>query len=106
MILVWLMSFVLVVRYFEFKKFILKISDICDEYDWKYIDEHPSYIVDKAKDKDNYFMYSEWSAFNFLFLKGPSPKKMFLSFRKLSLEKHYSKEVLERLEKYGVKYKN
>ena len=40
---------------------------------------------------------AKWSAYNFLFLKGPSPLSMFFSFKRLTIENIYSKEVVARL---------
>jgi hypothetical protein len=46
---------------------------------------------------------SEWSAYNFLFLNGPRPLSMFLSFKKLTIECQYNKEVIDRLKEYEIK---
>lgn len=59
-------------------------------------------LLDKMKNEDGYFLTSEWSAYNFLFLKGPSPKKMYLSFKPLTLETVYNKEAIDKLKEYEI----
>jgi len=75
--------------------FIKQVSKECDIYDWKYVDEHPLCLVEILK--DDYYLDSKWSAYNFLFLKGPSLLSMFFSFKFLTIENIYSKEVVARL---------
>ena len=101
--IVWGVCFLLLARYFEVKIFLRKVSKICNKYDWKYINENPLCLLDKMKNENGYYLTSEWSAYNFLFLKGPSPKQMYLSFKPLTLENVYDKEVLEKLKKYENK---
>jgi len=103
MIAIWFISLVLVVRYIEFSIFMKKVSKICNKYDWKYINENPECLVDKMENENGYYLTSEWSAYNFLFLKGPSPKQMFLSFKLLTIEKQYNKEAIDKLKKYEIK---
>jgi hypothetical protein len=93
----------ILVRYFEVKLFLRKVSKLCNKYDWKYINEHPECLVDKMENENGYYLTSEWSAYNFLFLKGPSPKQMFLSFKLLTIEKQYNKEAIDKLKKYEIK---
>ena len=102
MIAIWFISLVLVVRYIEFSIFMKKVSKICNKYDWKYINKHPMCLLDKIKNENGYYLTSEWSAYNFLFLKGPSPKDMFLSFKPLTIENIYNKEAIDRLKKYEI----
>ncbi len=103
MIAIWFISLVLVVRYIEFSIFMKKVSKVCNKYDWKYINENPECLIDKMKDENGYYLTSEWSAYNFLFLKGPSPKQMYLSFKPLTLENVYDKEAIDKLKKYEIK---
>jgi hypothetical protein len=79
-----------------------RVSKICNKYDWKHIDKNPLCLLDKMENENDYYLTSEWSAYNFLFLKGPSPKQMFLSFKPLTIEKQYNKEVVERLKEYEI----
>lgn len=92
----------LVTRIIEFRFFMKKLSKVCHKYDWKYVNKHPMCLLDMIKDRKKYYVNSEWSAYNFLFLKGPSPKNMFLSFKKLTIESQYNKEVVDRLKEYEI----
>lgn len=82
--------------------FMKKISKVCYKYDWKYIDEHGDVLLEVLEDENNYYITAEWSAYNFLFLKGPSPLKMFFSLKPLTIESQYNKEVVEKLNKYEL----
>ena len=53
------------------------------------------------QDKD-YYVTKEWSAYNFLFLKGPSPIAMFFSFKSMTIENHYNKHVVDRIKQYEI----
>jgi hypothetical protein len=92
----------LVTRIIEFRLFMKKLSKVCHKYDWKYVNKHPMCLLDMIKDKKNYYVNSEWSAYNFLFLKGPNPRSMFLSFKRLTIESQYNKKVVDRLKEYEV----
>jgi hypothetical protein len=54
------------------------------------------------KNRKGYYMTNDWSAYNFLYLKGPSPKSMFLSFKKLTIENQYNKQTVDRLKEYEI----
>lgn len=90
----------LVTRIIEFILFMKKVSKTCYKYDWKYINKNPMCLLDMMKNRKGYYLTNEWSAYNFLFLKGPSPMSMFLSFKKLSLEGQYNKSTVDRLKEY------
>jgi hypothetical protein len=92
----------LVTRIIEFYLFMKKLNKICHKYDWKYVNKNPMGLVAIIKDRKTYYLTSEWSAYNFLYLKGPSPKNMFLSFKRLTIESQYNKEVIDRLKEYEV----
>ena len=79
-----------------------KLSRLCHKYDWKYVNKNSIHLLDIMKNRKTYYMTSEWSAYNFLFLKGPSPKSMFLSFKRLTIENQYNNDVLTRLKEYEV----
>ena len=66
--------------------FIKRVNNICHTYDWKYIDEHGYPVVDVLKDED-YYLKCKWSAYNFLFMDGPSPLSMIFNFKKLTFYK-------------------
>ena len=81
--------------------FIKRVSKICQKYDWKVIDENPKLLLDKMEN-DNYHMTNGWSAYNFLFMKGPSPILMFLNFKPLTIETQYNEDVVNRINKYEI----
>jgi len=90
-----LIIFSLLIRLIQFKKFIKNISIICHMYDWKIVDEEPEKLLQILK--EDYYMDAEWSAYNFLFLKGPSPLAMFFSFKKLSVYNFYDLNLINKI---------
>ena len=106
MIVITLLGFVLVTlitRIIEFRLFMKTLSKLCYKYDWKYVNKHPMCLLDIMENRKSYYVTSEWSAYNFLFLNGPRPLSMFLSFKKLTIESQYNKEVIDRLIEYEIK---
>jgi hypothetical protein len=52
--------------------------------------------------KNKYYLNNEWSAYNFLFLKGPSPITLFFSLKPMKIEKQYNEEAVKKLKKYEI----
>lgn len=90
-----LLILVILLRIVQVYLFIKQVSRECDIYDWMSVDENPLRLLEILE--DDYYVTAEWSAYNFLFLKGPSPLSMFFSFKRLTIENIYSKEVVARL---------
>lgn len=90
----------ILVRVIETYLFIKKVSKVCHQYDWKQVNNDDMLILE-IKEKD-YYLTSNWSAYNFMFLKGPSPIAMFFSFKILKIENQYNNEVVDKLKKYEV----
>lgn len=90
----------ILVRVLETYLFIKKVSKVCHQYDWKQVNNDDMLILE-IKEKD-YYLTSNWSAYNFMFLKGPSPIAMFFSFKILKIENQYNNEVVDKLKKYEV----
>lgn len=90
-----------VIRGIEVYRFIKKVSKVCQKYDWKVIDENPELLLVKMAD-ENYHLTNGWSAYNFLFMKGPSPLSMFLNFKPLTIEAQYNEDVVNRINKYEI----
>jgi hypothetical protein len=90
--------FCIITRTFQVYFFIKKVSKECHIYDWRCVDENPLLLIEILK--DDYFTNAEWSAYNFLFLKGPSPLSIFFSFKNLTIENIYGRELSEKLKKY------
>jgi len=86
---------VILLRVVQVYLFIKQVSRECDIYDWMSVDENPLRLIEILE--DDYYVTAEWSAYNFLFLKGPSPLSMFFSFKRLTIENIYSKEAVARL---------
>jgi hypothetical protein len=61
-----------IVRITHVYLFMKKITKLCNKYDWKHIDVNPDLLVDVLED-EKYHLNKEWSAYYFLFLKGPNP---------------------------------
>jgi hypothetical protein len=90
----------ILVRVLETYLFIKKVSKVCHQYDWKQINNDDMLILE-IKEKD-YYLTCEWSAYNFLYIKGPSPMAMFFSLKPLTIEQQYNKEVVNALKKYEI----
>jgi len=90
---------VFLVRGVEFYLFIKKVSKLCSDYDWKYVDSNEHLVLEIIK--KNYYKTNEWSAYNFLYLKGPSPFSIFFSFKLLTIENIYNKDIVEKIKKYA-----
>lgn len=95
LIILSLLVLVLLLRVVQVYLFIKQVSEECDIYDWMYVDENPICLLEILE--DDYYVTSKWSAYNFLFLKGPSPSSMFFSFKCLTIENIYSKEAVAKL---------
>lgn len=70
-----LLILVILLRIVQVYLFIKQVSRECDIYDWMSVDENPLRLLEILE--DDYYVTAEWSAYNFLFLKGPSPLSMF-----------------------------
>ena len=85
-----------IIRFILLYKFIGNISILCNMYDWKCVDENPEeYLLEILK--ENYYVNNEWSAYNFMFLKGPSPIYMYFSFKPINLDSFYPQEVINKV---------
>jgi len=92
---------VLLIRGLETYFFVKKVSKLCYDYDWEHIERNPLLVLD-VMDSNEYYEEKEWSAYNFLLFKGPTPYKLMFSLKKLDIYKIYDKELLKRLEKYEI----
>jgi len=78
--------------------FVKKVSKVCKTYDWNYVETHENLVLDMFK--EDYYVTKEWSAYNFMFLKGPNPLSMFFSLKPVTIEAQYDNKVIEKLEQY------
>ena len=80
------------IRAVKFRKFMKNITRVCDLYDWKHVDDNGDLLLEIIE--DNYWLTSKWSAYNFMYLKGPNPWRIFFSFKKLKLENFYDPAII------------
>ena len=95
-----LVVLVLLLRAAQVYLFIKQVSRECDIYDWMSVDENPLRLLEILE--DDYYVNAKWSAYNFLFLKGPSPTNMFFSLKPLTIEKQYNKYAVNKLKEYEI----
>lgn len=88
------------VRALECYLFIRKVSKACHKYDWKHVNNNDLLLLEILEDK--YYLKREWSAYNFLFLKGPNPLKLFFSTKRLTIEKQYDVDAVKKLKQYEI----
>jgi hypothetical protein len=100
MVTFFLILGLVIVRCIETYYFIKKVSKVCHQYDWKHVNQNDLLFLEIQK--EDYYLNCDWSAYNFLYLKGPSPMSMFCSFKPLTIEKQYNKEVVNTLKKYEI----
>ena len=89
----------IITRGIELYFFLKRVSRKCYKYDWKHVDHNGHLLVEMLTDED-YTKTREWSAYNFLFFKGPSPLEMFFSFKSLNIETQYNQEAVKKLRQY------
>jgi hypothetical protein len=97
LILFGLFVFIRIIQVYFFIKYINKK---CNIYDWRCVDEDPMLMFEILE--ADYYINTEWSAYNFLFLKGPSPLSIFFSFKQLTIENIYGKEKAEKLNRHEI----
>jgi hypothetical protein len=98
---VFLIMVLIGVRVLQVYLFIKKVSKVCADYDWKHIDHNTDLLLEWMKG-DDFYMSREWSAYNFMFMKGPNPLLMFFSLKPLTIRGQYTIEIVERLGKYNI----
>lgn len=89
------------IRIIECYVFVKRVSRVCSKYDWKHVETNDLLLLEMME-RDDYYTTSEWSAYNFLYLKGPNPLSMFFSLKPITIEAQYDKEVVEKLNKYEI----
>ena len=92
---------ILIIRGIHLYLFLKKVSKVCNKYDWKHADKY-GYPVIEMIERVDYYTTSKWSAYHFLFMKGPNPLLMFFSLRPLTIEGQYNKDAIDRLKEYEV----
>lgn len=102
--LVILSIVVISTRTIQVYKFFKLVSKLCHIYDRNYLNEHGDTNIRIVLDymTENYHLTAEWSAYNWMFFKGPHPLSIFFSFKSLTVEEQYGKEAMDRLARYTV----
>jgi hypothetical protein len=90
----------LFIRLVECYIFIKKVNKVCGEYDWKHVDANAELLLE-ILEKD-YFLTNKWSAYNFLYLKGPNLLSIFFSFKPITIEAQYDNKAVEKLKIYEI----
>lgn len=96
-------GFLIAFRAMEVKEFLTKVSKVCHDYDWQYAQYEglkDNDIVMEITFNANYHLENKWSAHQFMYMNGPSPLRMFLSIKPLTIETQYNNKVIDRLRKY------
>lgn len=88
------------IRVVKFRKFMKNITKVCHLYDWKHVDENGDLLI-QIIEKD-YWLTSKWSAYNFMYLQGPNPWRIFFSLKKLKLENFYDQQTIQKVKQKVV----
>jgi hypothetical protein len=96
-----LLTLLVAIRFIETYRFVKKVNKLCGRYDWKFVETNEGKLLEMLSNKD-YFVNSEWSAYNFLFLKGPNPLTLFFTLKPITLEAQYNAEAIEKLKTYEI----
>ena len=104
LIVLSLIVLVLLFRTVQVYKFLKLVSKLCNIYDRNYINEHGDINISIVLEyiKENYHLTAEWSAYKWMFFKGPSPYSMFFSFEILDIEGQFGKKAVDKLAEYHV----
>lgn len=93
-----------ITRVVQTYKFLKTVSKLCRIYDKKYVykwfEVNPEIIT--SAQKDNYHLTESWSAYQWVFFKGPNPWLMPFSLKSLTIEGQYGKQVVDKFMEYGV----
>ena len=84
-----------IVRIIQFKRFKKDLSILCHMYDWEVLEKDPEKFIDILLEGN--YSKAEWSAYNFLLLKGPTPWKIFISFKEFDIYNFYNKELVDKV---------
>ena len=66
----------------------------------KLVDENGDLLI-QIIEKD-YWLTSKWSAYNFMYLQGPNPWRIFFSLKKLKLENFYDQQTIQKVKQKVV----
>jgi len=96
-----LLVILIIIRVIECYLFMKKVSKACRAYDMKHIENNELLLLEMLE-REDYYITSDWSAYNFLYLKGPNPLCLFFSVKPITIEAQYNKKVVEKLNTYEI----
>ena len=94
----------IVTRIIQVYKFLTLVSKLCRIYDRNYVDKHGDGNIQLILDimEKDYHLKSQWSAYQWVFFKGPNPWLMPFSLKPLTIDGQYGKETAEKFIEYYV----
>jgi len=103
LVLLALPLLLVLLRGIEYYFFMVKVGDVCKNYDIIFCeeDENIKHLIEMLED-DHYYLTSKWSAYHFLFILDKKPIKTFFTLNILKIETIYSKESINKLKKYEL----
>lgn len=99
-----LLIVVITTRIIQVYKFLKIVSKLCHIYDRNYMNEHGDENIQLVLDfmQKDYHMTAEWSAYQWVFFKGPNPWLMPFSLKPLTIDGQYGKETAKKFIEYYV----
>jgi hypothetical protein len=94
----------IVTRIVQVYKFLKLVSKLCRIYDRNYVDKHSDSNIQLIWDlmEKDYHLKSQWSAYQWVFFKGPNPWLMPFSLKPLTIDGQYGRETAEKFIEYYV----
>ena len=99
-----LIVLVFLFRTVQVYKFLKLVSKLCNIYDRNYMNEHSDENIQLVLDfmKKDYHLTAEWSAYQWVFFKGPNPYLMAFLFKPLTIEGQYGESTVRKFIDYYV----
>ena len=94
----------IVTRIVQVYKFLKLVSKLCRIYDRNYVDKHSDGNIQLIWDlmEKDYHLKSQWSAYQWVFFKGPNPWLMPFSLKPLTIEGQYGESTVRKFIEYYV----
>jgi len=104
LIILSLIVLILLLRIAQVYLFIYQVSKLCHIYDRNYINENGDQDISIILDyiKKDYHLNAKWSAYDWMFFKGPNPCLMVFSLKPFTIEKQYGIKIVNKLIEYKV----
>ena len=107
MVIISLITLVLaavITRVVQTYKFLKTVSRLCYIYDRNYLNKHGEKNIQIVLDflKEDYHLTAKWSAYQWVFFKGPNPWLMPFLMKPLTIEGQYGKSTVNAFTEYYV----